>query len=175
MQEQLQSDRAVEHFKDIVALTAEEYLRPEHLNSVRHGYQAASMLAHMAEHFYEARCAGSDRSQCNGKKDGKEFLEDLAARNPDYALLADVSNASKHAVLRPTIRGRCRDFISSENIRQGTSAANSIEPANSSLPINQDALFVYFDIGPKAGTGCYLFPAVQRVLTFWREELGLPT
>jgi hypothetical protein len=166
--QQPKSNRALEHFQTVVEPTALEFLEAEHLGSVRHGYQAAIMLAHMAEHFFEAGLAGSSA------KNAPAYYKRLADSDEDFAPLADVCDASKHATLWPVVAGRNRPFTSSENVKAGPILANSSRPANSSLPVNQTVLSVTFDRGPKAGTHRELDLAVRKVLAYWRRELRLP-
>ena len=132
------------------------------------------MLAHMAEHFFKAGLANSSA------KNGGAHLKQLAKNGVDFELLADVCDASKHAILRLKVNGpidikRDRAFISHKNIAASGFFANSSEPANSSLPANAGAMLeVTFDRGPKAGMRRPLHPAVRNVLGYWRRQLGLP-
>jgi hypothetical protein len=85
-------NRASRHFQTAVEPAALEFLEPKNLCSVRHGYQAAVMLAHMAEHFFVAGLARSSA------KDASAYYEEIAASDEDFALLADVCNP---ASMRP--------------------------------------------------------------------------
>jgi hypothetical protein len=160
-------EQAIKHFKAVVEPAALEFLDPPNLGSVRHGYQAAIMLAHMAEHFFKAGLATSTA------KTSSEFYQELTRQNEAFCLIADVCDAGKHVVLNVQIRTRERAILGSASLRAGPQKANSSRRLNSRIRINQNVVFVRFDRGPQAGQQRELDRPVREVLAFWRRELGL--
>lgn len=156
-------DLATEHFLSVVEPTVHEYLAD--LGSVRRAFLASIVLAHMAEHFYEARA-----HQCQGCSSGPAFLSKIADTDADFALLVDVTNASKHAVLTRPPRGRPMLLRKSTDVSAHEGYSSSSLSSSSSLPI--DAVLVHITL--PGGSYREIFPAIQGVNAMWRSLLGLP-
>jgi hypothetical protein len=83
---------AAEFFLSTVRPTAEEFL--EDLRNIRRGRLAAIVLYHMADHAALEGYAGMEM-----KKRLDALQEELIAACPDFALIRDIADASKHARL----------------------------------------------------------------------------
>jgi hypothetical protein len=161
-------DAAGSHFREIVEPNAEEYLNRSNLGSVRHGFNAAISLAHLVEHFFEARkdAAGC----CRVRAKSEDLRQDLYRICPDLELLVDVCNAAKHARLLVGKDKSPRPLAGAQDVAAIPQFANSALPANDALtPANAGADFkvvlVTFNDGRSPRP---LHTAVANGLQMWR-------
>jgi hypothetical protein len=162
-------DDAATYFQEVVEPNAQEFLQAKNLGSRRLAFNAAVSLAHMVEHVFEARKDAANSYQSH--RSSGAWRQALYSTCPDLELLVDVSNASKHAVLRVENNRPPRQISGAGSAAAMPVAANSsfIMANDSFVPANAGADFkvvvVTFTNGkpPRA-----LHPAVARVLDMWR-------
>jgi hypothetical protein len=162
--------QTIEFFVSTVKPTAEEYLN-DRLN-LRRGRLAAIVLYHMADHAALDGYAGNDRKAMD------QLVEQLRAELidacPDFALIRDVADASKHAILSVAKKAP-RQVSTSKQVQRIAGAY--MGAAYMTAPYNTgSAVIVTFDSGharPLSGI-------VRQVLMMWEAKLlpmgpSLPT
>lgn len=161
-------DAAAFHFREVVEPNADEFLDLKNLGSVRHGFNAAIALAHMVEHFFEARKDPAGR--CRGHARSEGLRRELYQICPDLELLVDVCNAAKHARLEVRNGKPPRPLDGAQDLTAQPLFANSALPANDALtPANAGADFKVVVVSFNDGrTGRPLHGAVANVLQMWR-------
>jgi hypothetical protein len=92
--------RAAGFFTSIVEPTVDEFLHAE--EDIRLGFLATIVLYHMFDYWYRDNAA--------------ETLNDMISKCPDFAVIRDVADASKHSLLTKPSRKIRRQLSSSEQI-----------------------------------------------------------
>ncbi|WP_225210106.1 hypothetical protein [Xanthomonas bonasiae] len=127
---------------------------------IRRGRLAAIVLYHMADHFALDGFASHERKLMD-----QEILnvrERVHATCPDFTIIRDVADASKHAKLAPSRRA-ARQLSSAEQL----SATPGLFQAPFGYGVFAEAAEVIVTLDD--GTTRPLLPAVRTVLTTWRS------
>lgn len=149
---------ATEFFLTTVKPTAEEFLRD--FRSIRRGRLAAIVLYHMADHAALEGYSGIEM-----KKRLDALHEELIDACPDFALIRDIADASKHARLH----------VRTESPRQVTTAGQITRPAGIfgapfGTGVFGEASWVMVTLD--GGQTCALVGIVQTVLQMWESKLN---
>jgi hypothetical protein len=150
--------RARDHFTTIVRPTAKEFLSD--VRDVRRGFLAAIVLYHMADYL--------DWESNPTQNSSKTLLlrrQALISKCPEFAIIRDVADASKHAQLRPATPPR--DPSSSDQITQSFVLFRA--PFGESAFEEAAAAGVLVTL--EDGKSMPLAGLVQAVLSMWEDQL----
>lgn len=89
------SSQAADFFTSTIKPTVAEFLA--NVWDIRRGRLAAIVLYHMADYLALEGYTGQDRKAMNERLD--RLREELIAKCPDFALVRDIADATKHAKL----------------------------------------------------------------------------
>jgi hypothetical protein len=154
------SSSAANFFLSTVRPTAEEFLSEP--RNVRRGRLAAITLYHMADH------AALDEYSGNNRKVMVQRLEnlrnDLVSTCPDFALIRDIADASKHAILSAAKKAPRQISTAKQITRpQGIFGA----PFGEAVFGEASIVMVRLDSGQRRP----LSDIVNSVLTMWERRL----
>lgn len=154
-------DSADDYFRIIVQPTVEEYFKDK--LSIRKGLLAALVLHQMADHY--ALDGKNQLTTEESKSLLKPVLEQLVADYPDYQLIHDVADATKHAKLSVKKGPSNRQITSSKDV--------SVAPGLFEAPFGQgrfsEAIEIY--ITKIDDTEEPLMPLIIDVFELWRKKL----
>ncbi|MDQ7975904.1 hypothetical protein QYH69_01410 [Paraburkholderia sp. SARCC-3016] len=141
--------------------TVDEYLAD--VSNVRRGRLATIVLYHMTDHAALEGYEGRDRQEMQARVD--RLRQELVSACPDFALVHDIADASKHAVLSVPKKSP-RQISTSGQIQRIAGAY--MGAAYVTAPYNTgSAVTVTFDSGhtrPLSGI-------VRQVLMMWEAKL----
>ncbi|WP_322628546.1 hypothetical protein [Halothiobacillus sp.] len=106
------ASEAADFFTWTVKPTVSEFL--VNPRDIRRGRLAAIVLNHMADYLALEGYVGHERSEMDRRV--KAVREELTARCPDFSLIRDIADATKHAKLSVPKKGPPRDLSSSQQI-----------------------------------------------------------
>lgn len=145
---------AANFFTSTVKPTAEEFLN--NIRDIRRGRLAAIVLYHMSDYW----ALENETTVKSLKILNKELIEEC----PDFLLIRDVANASKHARLTSTPEPP-RELSSSEQITRTPGIFGA--PFNTAVFNEASIVMVTLD----DGTSHPLAGAVRSVLFMWEKKL----
>lgn len=152
---------AIDFFVSVVKPTVDEYLGD--VLNVRRGRLAAIVLYHMADHAALEKCAGNDRKVMDRLVE--QLRAELVEACTDFALIRDIADASKHAILS-VAKKTPRQVSTSEQVsRRNRSYGQG--PYGTGPYGTGSVVMVTFDSGqsrPLAGI-------VRQVLMMWEAKL----
>lgn len=106
------ASEAASFFVSTVKPTVVEFL--ENPQDIRRGRLAAIVLNHTADYLALEGYEGNERSEMDRMLKAKR--DDLTARCPDFSLIRDIADATKHAKLSVPKKGFPRNLSSSQQI-----------------------------------------------------------
>jgi len=148
---------AKEFFTLMVEPTVTEFIQYPH--DIRRALLAAMVLNHMADHVALEGITSTDRHAMNCQV--KKIRESMLATCPEFQLIQDIADATKHAKLSKTTR----EVSSSNQI----SATPGLFHAPFGEAVFQQAVVVFATL--KNGSSKPLLPAIEAVLQAWRSML----
>lgn len=156
------TSEAANFFAWTVKPTVSEFL--ENPRDIRRGRLAAIVLNHMADYLALDGYVGHERSDMDSRV--KAVREELTARCPDFSLIRDIADATKHAKLSTPKKGPPRDLFSSKQI--------TISPGIFQAPFGEgvfsEAVIVFATLND--GTVKPLEPAIHSVMAALEEHLA---
>ena len=156
-----ESTKAANFFVSTVKPTVNEFLNDE--RNIRRGRLASIVLYHMADYWNLECCASTDRAVINSSLD--KLRVELISRCPDFSVIRDVADASKHAKLFDS-KKLPRELSSSEQI---TRPPGGFETPFGTAVFNEASIVM---ITLDNGTVRPLLGAVQSVLSMWENMLS---
>lgn len=156
------TSEAAEFFTWIVKPTVSEFL--SNPQDIRRGRLAAIVLNHMADYLALNGYEGHERSEMDRRV--KAVREKLTARCPDFSLIRDIADATKHAKLSAPKKSPPRDMSSSQQITRSP----GIFQAPFGESVFAEAVVVFATLND--GTVKVVEPAVHSVLAALEEELA---
>jgi hypothetical protein len=148
--------RARDHFTTIVRPTADEFL--SNVRDIRRGFLAAGLLYHLVDYW--------DLENNPTKHSLDTMRQSLIKICPEFALIRDVADASKHAQLTRPVKP-ARKLSSSNQIRRS--------PFFVHAPFSEGAVFdenVGVLVKLDDGTIRPLSGIVRAVLSMWEDQLA---
>jgi hypothetical protein len=152
---------ATDFFVSTVKPTAQEFL--DDFRNVRRGRLAAIVLHHMADHAALEAYTGSDRRVMQDLVDA--LRKELVAACPDFAVIHDIADASKHARLSIPKNAPPRQISTAEQLTRPPGGFGA--PFGTAVFNEGSWVLVAFDNGktrPLAGI-------VRQVLMMWEAKL----
>ena len=153
------SSQAADFFASTVKPTVTEYL--DNARDIRRGRLAAIVLYHMADYLALEGYTGRDRKIMNKRLDN--LREKLIAKCPDFSLVRDIADASKHAQLSISKKA-ARELSSSRQVTGSPSLFHA--PFGEGVFAEAAIVFAVLD----NGTYKPLEPAICSVMTMWEEQ-----
>ena len=147
---------AAEFFTHMVEPTVAEFEQAPY--DVRRGRLAAIVLYHMADHFALSSFMGCDRELMNQEIEAARAV--VHAMAPEFLLIRDVADASKHAKLAQAKRAP-RQVSTTEQV---SATPGLFEAPFGSFSEAAEVLVTLDD-----GTTLPLAPAIHAVLAAWRS------
>lgn len=129
---------------------------------IRRGRLAAIVLYHMADHFALDGFTSRDRNVMDQEVEAARAT--IRANAPDFVLIRDVADASKHAMLALSKKAP-RQISSSEQV----SATPGLFEAPFGYGVFAEAAEVFVTLDD--GTTLPLLPAVRVVLAAWKSMI----
>ncbi|MGN8160115.1 hypothetical protein ACS8Y6_04270 [Salinisphaera sp. RV14] len=158
------SSRAADFFASTVQPTVTEFLTD--VGNTRRGRLAAIVLYHMADYLALAGYKGEDRTVMRDRLD--RLNAELITECPDFSLIKDIADASKHAQLSVP-KNSVREVSSSAQIK---SSPGIFQTSLGEGAFGEAAIvFVVLDNGTQKA----LAPAIRTVMAMWASKLGAPT
>ncbi|MFZ2265997.1 MAG: hypothetical protein WAV95_00310 [Azonexus sp.] len=154
---------AADFFASTVKPTVDEFFYDP--RDVRRGRLAALVLYHMAEHLALDGHTGRDKKEMDRK--GDAIREKLKAQCPDFSLIGDIADATKHAKLFVRTKAP-REVSSSQQITASPGPGLFQAPFGEGL--FAEALFVFAILDD--GTAKPLEPAIRSVMAALEELLA---
>lgn len=156
------TSEAAEFFAWIVKPTVSEFLaNPQ---DIRRGRLAAIVLNHMADYLALDGYRGHERSEMDSLL--KAVRERLTGICPDFSLIRDIADATKHAKLSVPKKGPPRDLSSSQQITRS--------PGMFEAPFSEgvfgETVMVFATLND--GTVKPLQPAINSVMAALEEQLA---
>jgi len=152
--------RATDFFISIVKPTANEFL--SNPGDVRRGCIAAIVLYHMLDYWALEGYVGNERKIMDERVE--KLRIELIGKCPDFLLIRDVADASKHAQLSVP-KKMTRELSSSEQISRNPGIFGA--PFGEGVFAEASIVIVTLD----DGTSRPLAGAVQSVLSMWEDKL----
>lgn len=156
------TSEAAEFFAWTVKPTVAEFL--VNPRDIRRGRLAAIVLNHMADYLALDGYQGHERSEMDSRV--KAVREKLIAGCPDYSLIRDIADATKHAKLSVPKKGTPRDISSSQQITKSP----GIFQAPFGEGVFAEAVIVFATLND--GTVKPLEPAIHSVMAVLEEQLA---
>ncbi len=156
------TSEAAEFFNWVVKPTVSEFLSSP--QDIRRGRLAAIVLNHMADYLALNGYEGHKRSEMDRLV--KAVREKLTARCPDFSLIRDIADATKHAKLSTPEKGPPRDMTSSQQI----TGSPGIFQAPFGESVFAEAAVVFATLND--GTVKPVEPAIHSVLAALEELLA---
>ncbi|MEO6824632.1 MAG: hypothetical protein ABI167_07915 [Nitrosospira sp.] len=151
--------RTIHFFMVTVKPTVQDFLSAR--GDIRRAHLATLVLCHMADYWALDAYEGDDR-------DMRECLEELhkalADECPEFLLIKEVADASKHAQLLTHKKGMPRELSFSERIRRPSGFTDQFVEGKSDEATSVMATLLN-------GTTRPLAEAVQSVLFLWEKKL----
>lgn len=148
-------------FTSTVKPTVNEYI--ENVRDIRRARLSAIVLYHLADYLALEGYTGKDRNKMGELI--KEIRKELIAKCPEFSLIRDVADATKHAKL----------FVAKRSERElSTSKQITGSPGIFQAPFGEGVfgeaaiVFVILD----NGTQKPLEPAISAVMKMWEEKLN---
>lgn len=157
----IQRSPARDFFVSTVRPTAEEFLADR--QNVRRGRLAAIVLYHMLDHAALEGYSGNDRKAMDQRLD--ELREELVESCPDFALIRDLADASKHATLSVPKKTQ-RQVSTAKQISRPPGIFGA--PFGEAVFGEASIVMVKLDDGQSRP----LPPIIQSVLAMWEARLG---
>lgn len=152
---------AADFFASTVKPTVSEFFT--NVRDIRRGRLAAIVLYHMADYLALEGYTGQDKKVMNERLGN--LREELIAKHPDFSLIRDVADASKHAQLSIP-KKTARELSSS---RQLTSSPGPFHaPFGTGAFAEATIVFAILD----NGTLKPLEPAIRSIMTMWEEKIS---
>lgn len=156
------TSEAADFFAGTVKPTVSEFLaNPQ---DIRRGRLAAIVLNHMADYLALHGYVGHERNEMDRLV--KEIRQRLTVRCPEFSLIRDIADATKHAKLSAPKKGSPRDLSSSQQITRSP----GIFDAPFGEGVFAEAVIVFATLND--GTVKPLAPAVHCVMAALEEELA---
>ncbi len=156
------ASEAADFFTWTVKPTVSEFL--VNPRDIRRGRLAAIVLNHMADYLALEGYVGHER--CEMDSGVKAVREKLTARCPDFSLIRDIADATKHAKLSAPKKGPLRDLSSSQQITRSP----DIFQAPFGEGVFAEAVIVFATLND--GTVKPLEPAIHSVMAALEEQLA---
>lgn len=154
--------QAADFFNLIVKPTVAEFLA--NVRDIRRGRLAALVLYHMADYLALEGYTGQDRKVMNERLD--RLREELIAKCPDFALIRDIADATKHAQLSIP-KKTARELSSSKQIASSPGLFHA--PFGEGVFAEAAIVFVTLDNGVCKP----LEPAIRSVMAMWEVSDSL--
>jgi hypothetical protein len=152
---------AADFFTSTVKPTVSEFLT--NVRDIRRGRLAAIVLYHMADYIALEGYTGQDRKIMNDRLD--TLRKELIAKYPDFSLIRDIADASKHAQLSIPKKA-ARELSSSSQLTGSPGLFHA--PFGQGVFAQAQIVFAILD----NGTHKPLEPAIRSILTMWEEKLS---
>jgi hypothetical protein len=152
--EPISANKSRHFFTSIVRPTVDEFLSD--ITDIRRGCLAAIVLYHVADYW--------DHENNQTKKSLERLRQSLIKKYPEFAIIRDVADASKHAQLRQ-FKHNSRELSSSDQIKR----APGLFEAPFGVSVFNEASEVVVTLDD--GTSRPFAPVVQSVLSMWENEL----
>lgn len=149
-----------EFLKHVVNPDMAEFSKPDQAE-LRLAYHSCNSLFALRDWVYEAHKNAKWKYQSKPFgpiKSKATFLTDLCSIEPDFKIVADIANASKHMVLDTT--RRLTPLYGSANVYIHTTSSG-VNPANNAAPTFR----VFVQIGSKF---IDVLPCAKKVHTVWK-------
>lgn len=156
------TSEAADFFAWTVKPTVSEFLANP--RDIRRGRLAAIVLNHMADYLALDGYVGYDRNEMDGRL--KAVREMLIAKCPDFSLIRDIADATKHAKLSAPKKGPPREVSSSQQITR----SSGIFQAPFGEGVFAEAVIVFATLND--GTSKPLEPAIRSVMAALEEQGG---
>jgi len=153
------SSNAFNFFVSTVKPTLEEFLTAPY--DIRRGRLAAIVLSHMTDYWALEGYTGN-RNFKEMKQPVDELRKTLSKQHPDYSLIIDIADASKHALLATDKTKRFPDSST-----QVTRTAGIFD-----APLGFFAEACVVEITFEDGTSKSLVEPIKSVLQMWNEKLS---
>lgn len=156
------ASEAADFFAWTVKPTVSEFL--VNPRDIRRGRLAAIVLNHMADYLALEGYIGNERCEMDSRV--KAVREKLTARCPDFSLIRDIADATKHARLSTPKKGPPRNLSSSQQITRSP----GIFQAPFGEGVFAEAVIVFATLSD--GTVKPLAPAIHSVMAALEEQLA---
>lgn len=151
---------AADFFASTVKPTVSEFL--ENVRDIRRGRLAAIVLYHMADYWALEGYTGQDRKIMDERLD--KLREELIASHPDFLLIRDIADASKHAQLSIS-KKIARELSSSRQLTSSTGLFHA--PFGTGVFAEAAIVFAILN----NGTHKPLEPSIRSIVAMWEEKL----
>lgn len=156
------ASEAANFFTWIVRPTVSEFLANP--RDIRRGRLAAIVLNHMVDYLALDEYVGSERGEMDSRV--RIVREKLTAKCPDFSLIRDIADVTKHAKLSTPKKGPPRDLSASQQITRSP----GIFGAPFGEGVFAEAVIVFATLND--GTVKPLEPAVHSVMAALKEQLA---
>ena len=158
------SSQAADFFASTVKPTVAEFLA--NVRDIRRGRLAAIVLYHMADYLALEGYTVQDRKVRRERLD--KLHEELISECPDFSLIGDIADASKHAQLSVPKKS-VREVSSSKQIKSSPGLFQS--PFGEGVFAEAAIVFAVLDNGAHKP----LEPAIRSVIAMWEAKLSAST